>query len=243
MNRTLQNLLIRNRTKRPESRIVAEGGESVIYIYDAIVSTDADAAWFGGVSAESLVPQIRGLTGDITLRINSPGGDVFGANAISSALRSVGGKVTAHVDGLAASAATAIASAADEVHMAEGSMFMVHRAWTIALGNMNDFLSAAGLLEKVDNQLAQAYAARTGGTSEDMLALMDAETWMTAEEAVEAGFANSVTAGAKASARFDLSAFANAPKMPEPEPAPGPAMATEEHRDRQRQRLRLVASM
>jgi hypothetical protein len=101
MNRKLLALLARN-AKKGEFR--AEG--NVIYLYDIIVAADADAEWFGGVSAESFVQTLRGMSGDVELRINSPGGDVFGAKAMAQAVRDYPGQVTAHVDGIAASAAT-----------------------------------------------------------------------------------------------------------------------------------------
>jgi ATP-dependent Clp protease protease subunit len=88
---------------------------------------------------------------------------VFAGVAMAQAIRAYPGKVTAHVDGLAASAASAVAVAADEAVMAPGSMMMIHNAWTIALGNRHDFMELAALLEKIDGDLAQAYAKRSGG--------------------------------------------------------------------------------
>jgi enoyl-CoA hydratase/carnithine racemase len=110
-------------------------------------------------------------------------------------------KVVAHIDGLAASAATAIAVAADEVLMAAGAMFMIHNAWTIAIGDKNDFLECAALLEKVDGTLADRYAAHTGKPVSELKTLMDAETWFTAEEAVEFGFASAVEGDEKSDAK------------------------------------------
>src|SRR5207253_6923560 len=156
----------------------------------------------------------------------SPGGDVFAAQSIAAALERHKAKVVAHIDGLAASAATAIAVACDEVYMAAGSMFMIHNAWTFAVGDKNDFMDTAALLEKVDSTLADRYAKRTGKKAPEMAALMDAETWFTADEAVAAGFANALeleeesTPGAKARAMWNLAAFEHAPAAPPSPPAP-----------------------
>jgi ATP-dependent Clp protease protease subunit len=206
----LLNLLASN-AKRGSFR--AEG--NTIYLYDVIVASDADAQWFGGVSAESFVKALAGLSGEVALHINSPGGDVFAGVAMAQAIRAYPGKVTAHIDGLAASAASAVAVAADEAIMAPGSMLMIHNAWTIALGNRHDFLDTAALLEKIDGDLAQAYAKRSGGDVADYAAMMDKETWLTADETVELGLANAIAPEKTIEnlAKFDLSAFEAAPAI------------------------------
>lgn len=196
----------------------AEG--STIYIYDVIVASDEDAAWMGGVSAETVVKTIRSMTGPITLRINSPGGDVFAARAIQAAIDAHDAEVTAEVDGYAASAASLIAVAADRCIMAPGSFMMIHKAWTIALGNADDFMDAASLLEKIDTTLAETYAEKTGGDAAEFAEMMRAETWFTAREAMEAGLADEIAAKAvKADTHWDLSAYIAAPAAPEPAPA------------------------
>ncbi len=228
----------RSRSMQPAAAIVRGAVESevTVYLYDYIVATEAEAEWWGGVAAESLAKQVHQLQAEtIHLRINSPGGDVFGGETIANAFRQHPANVIAHIDGLAASAATVVATAADEIEMAPGSMYMIHRAWTLALGNMNDMLAAAALLEKVDGTLAAAYARRTGAGADEMLALMDAETWFTAQEAVDAKFVDRVAAGAKAvSNRWDLGAYNRAPA------ASAPPLQSEEHRERQHQRMRLL---
>jgi ATP-dependent Clp protease protease subunit len=261
-NRIVQ-LFARNRERlqaaaaRAGGRLVvnAAAKEATLYLYDAIVATEADAAWFGGVSAEALVPQIRDLdVATLHLRINSPGGDVFGGEAIAHALRQSKAKVIAYVDGIAASAATAIACAADECEMAPGGMYMIHKAWTFALGNADDLRETSALLDKVDGRLAAAYAKRTGMKAEAALELMSAETWYTGDEAVAAGFADRVAeqdaeeADAKAAA-WDVSAYDKAPKAaapdaPQQEPkAVEPPTASDDHRERQRQRVRTMTSL
>jgi ATP-dependent Clp protease protease subunit len=207
----------------------AEG--NVIYVYDVIVASDADAEWWGGVSAESFVKALRGMSGDVQLRINSPGGDVFGAKAMAQAVREYPGKVTAHVDGYAASAASYLATSAESTIMASGSMIMIHKAWTIALGNADEFRATAGLLEKIDGTIAADYAAsaeRRGKNAQDFEALMAAETWFTPAEAIEAGLADE-EAGDRIHAKveWDLSAYDHAPAPSAPSVVPEPAAVIE----------------
>jgi ATP-dependent protease ClpP protease subunit len=188
----------------------AEGNRLVIY--DVIVASDADAAWLGGVSAETFQREIRAMGGDIELRINSPGGDVFAARAMAQAIREHPGKVTAYVDGVAASAASLLAVTAAETVMAPGSMMMIHEAWTIGLGNKGDFLATAALLEKIDASIVETYQAKAGGEPEAWAAAMAAETWYTAAEAVTAGLADRVSEAkpAAAQAAWDLGVYDNA---------------------------------
>lgn len=211
MRPRLLNLLANN-AKRGAFR--AEG--DTILLYDVVVGSEEEAAWFGGVSPEAFRTQLQAMRGTVHLRINSPGGDVFGAVAIAQAMREYEGEIIAHVDGLAASAASTIAVAASRTIMAPGSFLMIHKAWTIMLGNSDEFLAEAALLEKIDGSIAQGYAAKSGQPVEGFAAAMQAETWYTAEEAVAAGLADEIaaarpSAGAPA-AKWDLSAFAAPPK-------------------------------
>lgn len=228
--KNLAKLLADNRSapmRRFEVRAAAEADATDVFIYDAIVDDAATAEWFGGVAPEPFVKALRDIgTGTINLRINSPGGSVFGARAIEQALREHPARVVAHIDGLAASAATFIAMAADEVVMNKGALFMIHKAWTVAWGNENDLLATAELLRKIDGTLVQTYVDRTGQGADQVAAWMAAETWFTAQEAVDAGFADSIAdAAPKASASWNLSAYAKAPAMPKPGPQPEHAKA------------------
>lgn len=213
----LLNLLANNARK---GEFKAEG--NTIYLYDVIVSSKAEAEWFGGVDAESFVQALNGMTGDVSVRINSPGGDVFGAKAMAQAIRVYPGNVTAYVDGYAASAATFITSAADKTVMAQGAMMMVHKAWSIGMGNSDDFVATAALLEKIDGTIAETYAEAAGARgveAPDFAAMMAAETWLTDQEAVNAGLADEVLVGvAKPSAAWDLSVYDNAPAPVEAAP-------------------------
>lgn len=228
----------RGRSQAPKA-LVTDGDETTIYLYDAIVADDVTAEWWGGVSAQSLVPQIRAINGGtINLRINSPGGDVFAAQAICQAIRDTKAKVIAHIDGFAASAATVIATAADEIKISEGGMYMVHCGWTFAMGNAIEMRSTADLLDKVDSTICAQYSRKTGKSPEDVLAIMQAETWYTAQEAVDAKFIDSISASPKVKAGWDLSAYQNAPAQADPEIDNS---ATEEHRERQKQRLSMLS--
>jgi ATP-dependent protease ClpP protease subunit len=169
----LRQLLVTN-ARRGSFRAEAD----VIMIYDVIVASDADAEWLGGVSAETIVRQIRSMTGPLTLRINSPGGDVFAARAIQAAMEAYPDQITAYVDGYAASAASLIAVAADRCIMAGSAFMMIHKAWTMCCGNADDMMSEATLLEKIDTSLADTYTAKAGETPEYWADLMRAESWL-----------------------------------------------------------------
>jgi ATP-dependent Clp protease protease subunit len=231
-------------TGRRLELVKAQGdtAEDSLYVYGTI----GDFGYGEGVSAKDFAAALRESTaGKLRLRINSPGGDVFEGVAMAQAMREYKGEIVAQVDGIAASAATFLTTAAAQTLMAPGSMLMVHRAWTVVYGSTVELTKQAAVLEKIDGQIAQAYADRTGLTVEAALAWMDAETWFTEAEAVEAGLADAVIekadADAKALARNWNAAdvFKNAPlAATEPEPAPQPAAEPEPFYDYERaQRL------
>lgn len=243
MQKGLIKLLADNRaTPRIGCKAEQNGADSTtLYLYDPIVRDQWEAEMFGGVTAKELAIAIAAVdTPKLHIRIDSPGGDVFAAQAIAQALREYAGEATAHIDGICASAATIIAIACARVEMAVGAMFMVHRAWSIAVGNTNDFLEMAALLDKTDGVLAAQYAAKTKQSAADCLAMMDAETWLTAEEAIAAGFVDDAAPVIKADARkWNLAAYQKAPPG-KPETAPKPAepdCVSADHRARQSQRL------
>ena len=223
----------------------AEG--NVIEVYDVIVGSADEAEWFGGVCPEAFRAALAGMTGPVSLRINSPGGDVFGARAMEQAIRDYAGEVVAHVDGLAASAASLLVASSDRAVMAPGAMLMVHRAWSVAVGNAADLLEMAAVLEKIDGTIADTYDAKGGKGREHYAALMAAETWLTAEEAIADGLADEIAAAKpKATTAWDVSAYAKAPALPsviEPE-AEAVAPAVVEDSDRRRRLLaaRLVTA-
>lgn len=228
-------------------RALAEG-EAEILLYDAIVDDQIEAEYWGGVAPLGFIAELRKIDAQVIhLRINSPGGSVFAARAIEQALREHSARIVVHIDGLAASAATFIAMAGDQIVMAKGALFMIHNAWTFAYGNAADLKETAALLEKIDGTLVQTYADRTKQDAAQISDWMAAETWFTAQEAVAAGFADQVAetdkATGKAAAAWNLTAYAHAPAQTKPKPAAPsePPTATPDHRARQQQRLQLLA--
>lgn len=225
MNR-LMRLLIDNRSIKDEARrfevLNADQDEATVYLYDMIVSSKADAEWWGGVAAETFVKDFTAITAPtIHLRINSPGGDVFAARAMEQAVRAHPSNVITHVDGYAASAATYLALAGDEVEIVDGGFFMIHNSWSIALGNANDFRKTADLLDQIDGTIVATYAKRTGldeATLRDMLA---AETWIGAQQAVDEKWADRI-AGEQPKARlnWNVSALMAPPRKPKDSIAP-----------------------
>jgi ATP-dependent protease ClpP protease subunit len=199
---------------------------NVIELYDVIVSSEAEASWYGGVSLQAFAKALGGMTGDVHLRINSPGGDVFAGIAMAQLMREYKGDIIAHVDGYAASAASLIAVAAKKCIMAPASMMMIHKAWTFAIGNADDLLETADLLDKIDGQLAETYAgkakAKSGKKAAEFTAMMAKVTWFTPQEAIDCGLADEIAgdaekpAEAAARALWDMSAFENAPKPQAP---------------------------
>lgn len=206
----LNNLIQSNRNKKTQLSVINKSDSvTEIYVYDVI-----DSYW--GVNAEDFVKAINGIqTDEIVIRINSPGGDAFDGRAMASAIKAHSSVITAKIDGLCASAATTIANACGAIEMAEGSFYMIHNAWTFAYGNKNDLADTVRFLEKIDDAIANDYAKRTGIEVDDIKAMMDDETWMTSEEALEKGFVTSVIDSETAENTFDLSAFNKAPKMPD----------------------------
>jgi len=208
----LLKLLADNRGKG-SFRAEATGDQATVYLYDVIV---ADDMW-GGVSALTFAKTLSSIDAPvINLRINSPGGDVFAARAMEATIREHKSQIVAHIDGEAASAATYVALAADTVKMSDGGFFMIHKAWSVALGNADDMLQMAALLEKVDESLVATYANHTGKDQKTISDWMANETWFSAQEALDAGFIDEITtAPIKARNQWNLSAYAHAPKMAE----------------------------
>lgn len=209
--------------RKPLNLVRAEGSdEATLYIYDVI-----DAWW--GVSALQLAPVVAALDPATTLhvRVNSPGGDVFEGRAIRTALQQFKGKTIGHVDGLAASAATTVVDACDEIEISEGGMYMIHNGWTYAMGNKHEMRKNADLLDKVDAAIVADYARRTGQDTKQLVDWMDSETWFSAEEAVEHGFANRLatlpdkgTSDAAKLRTWNLTAYDKTPKALLEQPAP-----------------------
>lgn len=131
---------------------------------------------------------------DVVVNINSAGGDFFEGVSIYNALREYNGKVVVRVVGLAASAASVIAMAGDEIKIGEAAFMMIHNAWTVAIGNKDDMYQVADMLAKFDDTMADIYSKRAGVSLKDAKKMMSAETWIGGAEAVDFGFADSLLA-------------------------------------------------
>lgn len=171
-------------------------------------------SWAGMIDDTAVIQALESMKDSkkIHVRLNSPGGDYFLGVSISNALRRHQAKVIVHVDALAASAASVIAMGGDRVIMHPGSLMMVHRAWSITMGNSADFTKAAETLNKVDENMIDVYHKRTGLAKSKLRSLVDAETWMTGEEALQYGFADEAdTQPTGASAKVPIGWYARTP--------------------------------
>lgn len=178
-------------------KALAATGEAEISIYDEIGS------W--GVTAAAFIADLKKIDAKkIVLSINSPGGSVFDGYAIYNALKFSGKEITVRVMGIAASMASYIAMAGTKIEMPANSMMMVHNAISGVYGDAENMRDVADVLDKIDNSIVATYMARTGKSEEDVRALMAADTFMTAAEALELGFATDVIDTISATANFEL---------------------------------------
>jgi len=213
----------------------ADDDQAEVLIYDYI-------GW-GGVTAADFAKSLQQVTAKtIHVRINTPGGDVFDGLAIFNTLKSHGAEINVKIDGIAASIGSIIAMAGQSITMGESAFLMVHNPWAVAIGNAADMREMADTLDKIGGSLAGIYAARADVTPAQAQAWMDAETWFTAQEAKEAGLADSVQSGgpAKASTQFDLSGYAKVPKALTEESTTIPDDASAKRAALMRCRLQLV---
>lgn len=230
--------LARNKEAVRPLAVDVSGDTATVWLYDFIGHDDFTGT---GISAEVFAKEIRGITSpNILLRINSPGGSVFDGRAMFSALQLHPARITALIEGVAASAATSVAMAADEVQMVDGALFMIHRAWTVTMGNAEDLLATAALLEKIDSALVNDYVGKTGANSEQVQEWMSAETWFTAQEAEAAGFVDKIVFGDSASAAWDLTPYAKAPNILPVQDAPAAEGSTNRQWDEAARRLQLI---
>lgn len=191
-------------------RFLNRGKVGEIWLYDSV-----GAGWFGGMSANDFVRELRGLgkVDTINLHINSPGGSVFDGVAIYNALKSHPAAVEVDVDGVAASIASVIAMAGEEIRIADNAMMMIHDPYTMAAGDASELRKSADLLDQIAAVIRTTYAKRTGLDEATIGAMMAEETWMSAAEAYAQGFADLVTEEQRAAAsmNFDFSQFKHAP--------------------------------
>jgi ATP-dependent Clp protease protease subunit len=172
---------------KPGIHAASADGSDVISIYDVI-----GADWLGeGVTSKRIAGALRSIGAkDVTVNLNSPGGDFFEGIAIYSLLKEHPHKVTVKVMGLAASAASVIAMAGDEIQISDAGFIMVHNAWCMAIGNRHDMIEAAGFLEPFDSAMAELYAKRAGVDVKESAAWMDKESWFGSRSAIDNGLAD-----------------------------------------------------
>lgn len=163
--------------------------EAEIIIYDAIGSS----WWEDTVSAKDFSKELSALpstTSQINVRINSPGGDVFDGQTIYNRLKQHSANITVYVDGIAASIASIIAMAGDEIIMSEGAQIMIHKPMTGIWGNATEMQETIDLLDGIEEQMLGIYNRRTGIDKNELRSMLQRETWMDADEAIELGFAD-----------------------------------------------------
>jgi len=221
-------------------RMKASGDKTAdIYIYDEI--------GYWGVTARQFASSMKAL-GDldhINLHIHSPGGDVFDGIAIYNLLNSHTASKTVYIDGLAASMASVIAMVGNPIIMPENAMMMIHKPWGITGGDANDMRDYADLLDKVEAVLIPSYAKKTGKPPDELALMLGEETWMTAQECLEHGFADQISTAVQAMARINSKRIEEFDAMPNalknmitkpkattqapanPQPAPAPVAVTE----------------
>jgi ATP-dependent Clp protease protease subunit len=179
-------------------RMSAKGDRGEIFLYGVIGSS-----WFEeSISAAQFKDDLKAL-GDvknIDVHINSEGGDVADGVAIYALLNNHKANIVMHVDGLAASSASLIAMAGDEIRIGENAMMMIHNPWTIAMGNAADLRKAAEILDVASGAMLETYVARTGQAKDKIKKWMDEETWFSGKEALENGFADTVVENMKVAA-------------------------------------------
>lgn len=158
-----------------------------------------------GVSAKNFLNDLRSVkASELDVEINSPGGDVFAGIAIHNGLRASGKTINVKVMGLAASAASLIAMAGDTIEMPANAFMMIHNPWGFAMGDAEEMRNTADTLDKIGTSLVATYAKRTGKDADEIAQMLNAETWLTADEALAQGFATKVTDAVAAKASFDL---------------------------------------
>lgn len=199
--------------------VQVDGTTATLRMYDTI---DSWGEMFGVSASEfsTVLDDLPDNIDTIALRINSPGGEVYEGLAIMNALRAHPARIVAHIDGIAASAASFLAVSADELVMSPHSELMIHEAWGMAVGNADDLRAMASNLERHSVNIASIYDEKAGGGVDFWRDAMRAESWYSAAEAVEAGLADRVDGvdGTGARNTFDVSAFRYASRAEAPAP-------------------------
>lgn len=245
MLKDIRSIVMQTRASGEQSRawfeIKAQGesDQAEVLIYDYI-------GW-GGVTAVDFAKELKAVTAKtITVRLNTPGGDVFDGLAIYNSLKAHGAAIQVRVDGLAASIGSIIAMAGTTITMGESAFMMIHNPWALVIGNAKDMREMADTLDKIGGSLAGVYQSRSKQSADTVAGWMKEETWFTADEAKAAGLADVVESGstaARAASQFDLSGYTNVPTALTAAPAAGsvkPDAASETRAAVMRCRLALV---
>lgn len=184
-----------------------------IYVYGTIGSDwwDEDSK-----SASDFAKELEEANGeDVTIHVNSCGGNVFDAHAMSELLRSYKGRTTASIEGIAASAASFFALTADRVLMNPSALLMIHNPYALCQGEAEDMRKTADMLDKVRGTIVEQYVRKTGLNAEDVETMMDAETWMDAKQALEDGFVDELTDSAPVAAMLSKDVLAAYKRVPD----------------------------
>lgn len=209
--------------KRAEFK--CQGDQAEVFIYDEI-----GESWGEGISAKAFIDDLAALgeVKTIVVRINSPGGNVFDADAMYNALLRHPAEIRMEVDGLAASAASVVAMAGDDIVMAQNALMMMHPPSAMAWGTADDLRKMAELLDKLSDTIVDTYTNRTGdkSTREQIADWMAAETWFSAQEAVDAGLADVVAQPMRVAAMVHPDRYKNAPRDIVSDQMPGPDATT-----------------
>lgn len=216
------------------ARDADESGERVLY-FDGEIS---DETWWGDeITPAMFKSELFSDKGDITIWLNSPGGDCIAASQIYSMLMDYPHNVTVKIDGIAASAASVIAMAGTKVLMAPTALMMVHNPLTIAIGDTDEMQKAISMLDEVKESIINAYQVKTNQSRAKISHWMDAETWMNANKAIELGFADGVLEDSKRHQATPTYAFSRravtnslldkvkTKEQPQPEPEPQGVLA------------------
>ena len=198
--------------------------------------------------------EAAGPVQQINVFLNSPGGNVFAGSAIYSILQRHQANVTVYVDGLAASIASVIAMAGDEVVMPRNAMMMIHSPWALAVGNAEELRDLADVLDKVEGSMMETYMTRFSGSRAELKALLDAETWLSAADAVQYGLADRIEEQKEVAALaiseshvlfgdrvHDIAAFKTRPELQQPQPR-GAAQQRQPERQPVREHVRQAES-
>jgi len=175
--------------------------------FDGVIASED---WYGDeITPEQFRSELFSAEGDVTVWINSPGGCCFAASVIYSMLAEYKGNIIIKVDGCAFSAASVIAMAGDKVMMSPTALMMIHNPWTVAIGESNDMKKAANVLDEVKESIINAYHIKTGLNRNEISSLMDEETFMSAQKAIDLGFADGIIENTKKSSKSASAAAAN----------------------------------